>query len=182
MRTGCYNCSKAGSFCVCLAQSKWPKLIWFIWQTLSLSTRRNCFTGAYVLRERTERNGLIAFNQHFLLLLQPQILDDWQVTHCSNSVAPHHYSVCVCVCVKCLYLMCTCALMSVRPRCPQQCPCTSVCVSSYNRIWPVDRALVIQTRSSVLKGTRTKLTLAARFLALSGYMKWWVVWLPASSS
>ncbi|TNN71123.1 Alanine--tRNA ligase, cytoplasmic [Liparis tanakae] len=33
-------------------------------------------------------------------------------------------------------------------------------------------ALVIQTRSSVLKGTRTKLTLAARFLALSGYMKW----------
>lgn len=58
-----------------------------------------------------------------------------------------------------------------------------VCVFMfYKRIWPVDRALVIQTRSSVLKGTRTKLTLAARFLALSGYIKWWVVWLPASSS
>lgn len=54
--------------------------------------------------------------------------------------------------------------------------------STYNRIWPVDRALVIHTRSRVLKGTRTKLTLAARFLALSGYMKWWVVRLPASSS
>ena len=44
-------------------------------------------------------------------------------------------------------------------------------VFSHNRIWPVDRALVIHSRSSVLKGTRTKLTLAARFLALSGYMK-----------
>lgn len=41
---------------------------------------------------------------------------------------------------------------------------------------------MIHTRSRVLKGTRTKLTLAARFLALSGYMKWWVVRLPASSS
>lgn len=46
----------------------------------------------------------------------------------------------------------------------------------------MDRALVIHTRSRVLKGTRTKLTLAARFLALSGYMKWCVVRLPASSS
>lgn len=55
-------------------------------------------------------------------------------------------------------------------------------LSPYKRIWPVDRALVIHTRSRVLKGTRTKLTLAARFLALSGYMKWCVVRLPASSS
>lgn len=47
-----------------------------------------------------------------------------------------------------------------------QCP-----LGTYNLIWPVERALAIQSRSRVLKGTSTKLTLAGRFLALSGYMK-----------
>lgn len=63
-------------------------------------------------------------------------------------------------------------------------PLKSMCVRycSHKRIWPVERALVIHNRSRVLKGTSTKLTLAARFLALSGYMKWCVVRLPASSS
>lgn len=53
---------------------------------------------------------------------------------------------------------------------------------THKRICPVERALVIHNKSRVLKGTSTKLTLAARFLALSGYMKWCVVRLPASSS
>lgn len=53
---------------------------------------------------------------------------------------------------------------------------------TYNRIWPVERALAIHSRSNALKGTRTKLTLAGKFLALSGYMKWWVVLLPTSAS
>lgn len=58
-----------------------------------------------------------------------------------------------------------------------QCP-----LGTYNLIWPVERALAIQSRSSVLKGTSTKLTLAGRFLALSGYMKWCVVRPPTSPS
>lgn len=53
---------------------------------------------------------------------------------------------------------------------------------TYNLIWPVERALAIQSRSRVLKGTSTKLTLAGRFLALSGYMKWCVVRPPTSPS
>ena len=53
---------------------------------------------------------------------------------------------------------------------------------AHNRICPVDRALAIHRRSRALKGTSTKLTLAGRFLALSGYMKWCVVRLPTSCS
>ena len=55
-------------------------------------------------------------------------------------------------------------------------------VVAHNRICPVDRALAIHRRSRALKGTSTKLTLAGRFLALSGYMKWCVVRLPTSCS
>lgn len=60
--------------------------------------------------------------------------------------------------------------------------CYSASEEPHNRICPVERALAIHIRSRALKGTSTKLTLAGRFLALSGYMKWWVVRLPTSFS
>ena len=60
--------------------------------------------------------------------------------------------------------------------------CCRCPMGTYNLIWPVERALAIQSRSRVLKGTSTKLTLAGRFLALSGYMKWGVVRPPTSPS
>lgn len=130
------------------------------------------------------------------------MIDSWQIVPPQKlSGFSHLHSTCQCMCVKKILFIpqkyssvCLCALKS-NGKFQHPCAASSIShvlihvyaylrarVSSYNRIWPVDRALVIQTRSSVLKGTSTKLTLAARFLALSGYMKWWVVWLPASSS
>lgn len=47
---------------------------------------------------------------------------------------------------------------------------------------PVVVALTTHSRSRTLKGTRTMLTLWASSLKLSGYMRWWVVLLPTSTS
>lgn len=47
---------------------------------------------------------------------------------------------------------------------------------------PVVRALRIHCRSRVLKGISTRLVVLSRSLALSGYMRWCVVFAPTSSS
>lgn len=47
---------------------------------------------------------------------------------------------------------------------------------------PVVRALMIHCRSRVLKGISTRLVVLSRSMALSGYMTWWVVLAPTSSS
>lgn len=53
---------------------------------------------------------------------------------------------------------------------------------TYCLIVPVVRALIIHCRSKVLKGISTRLVPLSRSLALSGYMMWWVVLVPTSSS
>lgn len=47
---------------------------------------------------------------------------------------------------------------------------------------PVVRALIIHWRSRVLNGISTILVLLSKSLALSGYMTWWVVLVPTSTS
>lgn len=53
---------------------------------------------------------------------------------------------------------------------------------TYSSMVPVVRALMIHWRSRVLKGISTRLVLLSRSMALSGYMTWWVVLEPTSSS
>ena len=52
----------------------------------------------------------------------------------------------------------------------------------YWEMVPVVVALITHSRSTVLKGTRTMLTFSASSLKLSGYTRWWVVFLPTSAS
>lgn len=67
--------------------------------TLSLSTRRNCLTGAYVLKGDTDSEWLHTFNQHFEQLLPPpqNPLDDWQVQ--ARQRCPPFVGKRECVCV-----------------------------------------------------------------------------------
>lgn len=53
---------------------------------------------------------------------------------------------------------------------------------TYWEMVPLVVALITHSRSTVLKGTRTMLTFSASSLKLSGYTRWWVVFLPTSAS
>lgn len=122
--------------------------------TFSLSTRRKGFTGAYVLGKKAERQ--VSSRGSRSPQPQPELPRD---QHRGNAPGGRNRGI----------LTTPGGAAPAAGEWPARC-CRCL-PGTYNLIWPVERALAIQSRSRVLKGTSTKLTLAGRFLALSGYMK-----------